>query len=111
MNKKTVTILLVILLSFCFLGIVVAENATSGDGNATDSDKPIDGGDDDNATDDDKDKDKDDGNSSDENKSDDKAKKTYIIAKGTGNNIKFSDGYRGFILDYSKSPAKKGDEF
>ena len=44
-------------------------------------------------------------------KTNDKSKKNYILAKGKGNDIKFSDGFRGFILDYSKSPASSGDEF
>ena len=42
MNKKIVTVILVILISFCFLSIVVAENATHDDSNATDHDDAID---------------------------------------------------------------------
>ena len=110
MNKKIVTLILVVLISFCFLSIVVADNATN-DGNATDDDT----GDKNSTIDDDKtdDKDKttDKNKTTDKDKTDDKSKKNYILAKGNGNNIKFSDGFRGFILDYSKSPAHSGDEY
>ena len=105
MNKKIVTLILVILISFCFLGIVMADNVTHDDKNTTDHDKTID-----NDKDVDKDKkidkkttDKD--KKTDKSKTDDKSKKNYITAKGSGNDIKFSDGFRGFRLDYSKSPA------
>ena len=100
MNKKIVTLILVILVSFCFLSIVVADNVTNDDNNTTDHNSTIDN---DNHVDKNK--------TSDKNKTDDKSKKNYILAKGKGNNIKFSDGFRGFILDYSKSPASSGDEF
>ena len=105
MNKKMVTLILVILVSFCFLTIVVADNATNSDDNTTDHNKTIDNDvSDKNKTDDKND-------TPVKNKTDDKSKKHYILAKGKGNNIKFSDGFRGFILDYSKSPASSGDEF
>ena len=116
MNRKIVTLILVILISFCFLSIVVADNATHDDNNTTDHDKTIDKDEnvDKNTTDDNKtqdnpisDKDK----IKHKNKTDHKSKKNYILAKGKGNDIKFSDGFRGFILDYSKSPACSGDEF
>lgn len=109
MNKKMVTLILVILVSFCLLSIVVADNVTNDDNNTTDhgevdvnktTDKK-------NSTDDKADTNK----TTDKDKKDDKSKKKYILAKGKGNNIKFSDGFRGFILDYSKSPASSGDEF
>lgn len=120
MNKKIVTLILVMLVSFSFLSIVVADNTTHGDINGADDgssdtpDKTDDGSSDkddaaDKKTDDDKKSDKD--KTDDKDKSDDKSKKNYILAKGHGNNIKFSDGFRGFILDYSKSPASNGDEF
>ncbi|MEE0902207.1 MAG: hypothetical protein UIB31_06725, partial [Methanobrevibacter sp.] len=110
MNKKIVTLIIVILVSFCFLGIVVADNATNDDNSTTDPDQTID---DDNVDDDKKD-DKTtviDDTKKDKDKKDDKSKNNYILAKGKGNDIKFSDGFRGFILDYSKSPAKPGDEY
>lgn len=110
MNKKIVTLIIVILVSFCFLGIVVADNATNDDNSTTDPDQTIDN---DNVDDDKKD-DKTtviDNTDKDKDKKDDKSKKNYILAKGKGNDIKFSDGFRGFILDYSKSPAKPGDEY
>ena len=105
MNKKIVTLILVILISFCFLSIVVADNAKHGDYDTSDhgkinKDKKID-----------KNKTDDKNKTSDKNKSDDKSKKNYILAKGKGNDIKFSDGYRGFRLDYSKPAASPGDEF
>lgn len=114
MNKKIVTLILVMLVSFSFLSIVVADNTTHGDINGADDgssdtpDKTDDGSSD---KDDAADKKTDDDKKSDKDKSDDKSKKNYILAKGHGNNIKFSDGFRGFILDYSKSPASNGDEF
>ena len=117
MNKKIVTLILVILISFCFLSIVVADNATNDDNNATDHDKTIHKDKiDKNKTDDkndtsDKNKTDDKNKTTDKNKTDHKSKKHYILAKGKGNDIKFSDGFRGFILDYSKSPASSGDEF
>ena len=111
MNKKIVTLILVILISFCFLSVVIADNNTSDDNNATDDDNTID----ENKTiDGDSDVDKnttDKDQTTDKNKTDDKSKKNYILAKGKGNDIKFSDGFRGFILDYSKSSAISGDEF
>ena len=115
MNKKIVTLILVILISFCFLSIVVADNASHGDNNSTDGNSTIDNDDNDtdnDPTDKDKtdDKDKKDDKNADKNKKD-TSKKKYILAKGKGNDIKFSDGFRGFILDYSKSPASSGDEF
>ena len=106
MNKKIVTLILVILISFCFLSIVVADNATHDDNNINDHDQTIDE-DDDNPNEDTTDK----KNTTDKNKIGVKSKKNYILAKGKGNNIKFSDGFRGFILDYSKSPASSGDKF
>ena len=105
MNKKIVAFIIVILISFCFLGIVVADNAIHDDKNSADHDKTIDK---DKA---DKNKPTDKNKTTHKNKTDDKSKKNYILAKGSGNDIKFSDGFRGFILDYSKSPAKSGDEF
>ena len=118
MNKKIVTLILVILISFCFLSIVVADNATNDDNNTADHDKTID---DDKDVDKDKtiDKDKkvnknktiDKKKATHKNKTNDKSKKNYIIAKGKGNDITFSDGFRGFILDYSKPPASPGDKF
>lgn len=108
MNKKMLTLILVIVVALCFLSIVVAENATH-DGSSGEPDKTADdsGSIDNSATDKDTDKNK----SSDKDKKDDKSKKNYILAKGHGNDIKFSDGFRGFILDYSKPPANNGDEF
>ena len=98
MNKKIVTLLIVILISFCLFGIVVAENATHNDTNTTDNDKDVV-------------KNKTAKDNTHKNKTDNKSKKNYILAKGSGNNIKFSDGYRGFRLDYSKPAAHSGDEF
>ena len=108
MNKKIVILILVILISFCFLSIVVADNATHDDNNTADHDKTIDEDEDedDNINENTTDKKK----TTDKNK-DNKHQKNYILAKGNGNDIKFSDGFRGFILDYSKSPASSGDEF
>ena len=114
MNKKIITLILVILVSFCFLSIVVADNATDNDNNETDHNPTDNDKVDDNSTDKNKTNDtsKDDTSKTDDkSETDDKAKKAYIIAKGKGNNIKFSDGYKGFILDYSKKPASSGDEF
>lgn len=89
MNKKIVTLILVILISFSFLSVVVADNGTHHDKNTTGHDnKKID-----------------------KDSKDNKTKKNYILAKGSGNNVKFSDGYKGFRLDYSKHPANSGDEF
>lgn len=108
MNKKIVTLILVILISFCFLSIVVADNATHEDNNTADHNKTIDKDDDDKVNEKTIDKKK----TTDKNKMDDKSKKNYyILAKGNENDITFSDGFRGFILDYSKSPASSGDEF
>lgn len=92
-----VTLILVILISFCFLSIVVADNATHDDKNTTHHDKPIDKDTTDNKTD--------------TNKTDNKTKGNFIIAKGSGDDIRFSDGFRGFRLDYSKPAASSGDEF
>lgn len=99
MNKKMVTLILVILISFCFIGIVVAHNTTHADKNSSDYGKTIDN------------KTPDKNITPDKNDSHNKSKKNYILAQGSGNDIRFSDGYRGFILDYSKPPAKTGDEF
>ena len=113
MNKKIVTLILIIVISFCFISIVVADNVTHDDNNATDDDDNV-THDDNDTTDHGKtsDKDKDDKNKKkDKDKTDDKSKKNYILAKGSGNDIKFSDGFRGFILDYSKHPASSGDKF
>lgn len=112
MNRKIVTLILVILVSFSFLGMVMAENATHDDTSGADdssSDKTDDASDKSDAADKNTDKDK----KSDKDKTDskDKSKTNYIKAKGHGNDIKFSDGFRGFRLDYSKSPASNGDEF
>ena len=101
MNKKLVTLILVILISFSFLSIVVADSTSHNDKNTTDHDKKVHK--DKKTTDKNKTKDK--------NKTDDKPNKNYILAMGSGNDIRFSDGFRGFILDYSKSPASSGDEF
>lgn len=116
MNKKMVTLILVILISFCFISIVVAENVSHDGNNAINhyktigKDKNIDNTkDNNNTTDNNKTIDK--NKTTNKNKTDDKSKKNYILAKGKGNDIKFSDGSRGFILDYSKSPASSGDEF
>lgn len=97
MNKKIFALIIVILISFCFIGIAMADNATHQDNSTDDHDKPID-------------KDTSDKNKTpDKNKTDDKSK--YILAQGSGNDIKFSDGFRGFRLDYSKPAATSGDEF
>ena len=95
MNKRIVTLIIIILVSFCFLGIVVADNATHND-NGTDDGSIDNKTDDKNIT-------------PDKNKSDDKSK--YILAQGSGDDIRFSDGFRGFRLDYSKPAASSGDEF
>ena len=100
MNKKIVTLIIVILISFCFLSIVVADNTTQDDNKTTDHDKTID-----------KDNPTDNNQTTDKNKTDNKPKNNYILAKGNGNYIAFSDGFIGFILDYSKPPASSGDEF
>ena len=102
MNKKIVTLILIILISFCLLSIVVADSAIH-DGNNTNHDKTIDK--------DKVDKNKKTDNNKKTNKTADKSKKNYILAMGSGNDIMFSDGFRGFILDHSKPPAKSGDEF
>ena len=86
MNKKILTLILVVLVSFSFLSIVVADNLVHNDNNTTHHNKTIH-----NNT-------KIQNNTTDKNKTDDKPKR-YVVAKGKGNNIKFSDGYRGFILD------------
>ena len=106
MNKKIVTLILVILISFCFLSIVVADNVAHDNNNTTDHKKTIDK-DDDNVKEDTADK----KNTTDKDKTDHKSEKKYILATGNGNDITFSDGFRGFILDYSKSPASSGDKF
>ena len=112
MNKKIVTLILIILISFCFLSVNVADNVADDGNNTTDHHKSIDK---DKTIDKNKKVDKikksDKNKTADKNKTDDKSKKDYVLAKGKGNNIKFSDGYRGFILDYSKSPAHSGDKF
>ena len=59
MNKKIVTLIIVILISFCFLSFVVAENFAYDDNNATDHDN---------------------NQTTDENKTDDGPDKNYIIA-------------------------------
>ena len=111
MNKKIVALILIIVISFCFISIVVADNVTHDDSNAThDGKNTIDH---DKKSDKDKKDDKDThvkNKAKDKNKTDDKSK-NYILAKGNGNDIRFSDGYRGFILDYSKHPASSGDKF
>lgn len=91
MNKKLVTLIIVILISFCFLSIAVADNATYDDNNPGHENNTVDP------------------KTTDNNNTDDP--KDYIIAKGKGNDIRFSDGYRGFVVDYSKPPASSGDEF
>jgi len=106
MNKKIVTFILVILICFCFLSIVVADNATHKDKHTTDQNNTID-----KDKNDDKNQTIDKNDTADKNKTDDKSKKNYILAKGKGNDIRFSDGFRGFILDYSKPSASSGDEF
>ena len=98
MNKKIVSLILVILISFCLLSIVVADSAIH-DANSTNHDKTAD-----------KDK-KIDNNKKTNNKTNDKPKGNYILAMGSGNDILFSDGFRGFIIGHSKRPAKSGDEF
>ena len=103
MNRKLVALILVVLISFCFLSIVVADNVAHDDNN-TNHDKTIN-------KDKKVDKKTDKNKTTNKNKTDDKSKKNYILAKGSGNGIMFSDGFRGFILDYSKHPAKSGDEF
>lgn len=111
MNKKIVALILIIVISFCFISIVVADNVTHDDSNATHDDKNT--IDHDKKSDKDKKDDKDThikNKTKDKNKTDDKSK-NYILAKGNGNDIRFSDGYRGFILDYSKHPASSGDKF
>ena len=106
MNKKLVTLILVILISFCFLSISVADNVIHDDDNShiygktIDKDKKID-----------KNKTNDKNKTTDKNKTDNKSKNGHILAKGKGNDIRFSDGFRGFRLDYSKPPASPGDEF
>ncbi len=106
MNKKLVTLILVILISFCFLSISVADNVIHDDDNShiygktIDKDKKID-----------KNKTNDKNKATDKNKTDNKSKNGHILAKGKGNDIRFSDGFRGFRLDYSKPPASPGDEF
>ena len=107
MNKKIVTLVLVILISFCLLSIVVADNVTHDHNNkTTDHDKTVD-----------KDKKVDKNKkTTDKNKTMDKNKThkptgNYILAMGSGNDIPFSDGFRGFMIDSSKPPAKSGDEF
>ena len=99
MNKKMVTLIFVIFISFCFISIVVANNTGSVDKNSTDPGKPIDN------------KIPDKNITPDKNGSDNKTKKNYILAQGSGSDIRFSDGFRGFMLDYSKPPASPGDEF
>ena len=111
MDKKIVALILVILISFCCLSIVVADNATQDDDTPPGDDSTVDGddSDDDDTSDDDKKdtkKNTDKNKKKNKNKTDDK--KGDVTAKGSGNDIIFSDGFRGFILDYSKSPASKG---
>lgn len=99
MNKKLVTLIIVVLISFCFLSIVVADNITHGQNNSIAPDKSNDTQPSDkNVT-------------PEKNESGNKSKGNYILAKGSGDDIKFSDGYRGFRLDYSKPAATSGDEF
>lgn len=113
MDRKMLGLILVVLISFCFLGIVVADNATDDGGNATDHNQTSDNDKVDENKTADTDKTSDNNKTADKhkNKTDDKPKIIYILAKGKGNDIKFSDGFRGFILDYSKSPASSGDKF
>lgn len=103
MNKKIVALIIVILISFCFLSIVVADNATNDDNKTTDHGQTINNN---------KNVDE---NTTDQNKTNNNkaagSPNNYILAKGNGNDITFSDGFRGFRLDYSKSPASSGDEF
>ena len=47
----------------------------------------------------------------DKNESGDKPKGNYVLAQGSGDEISFSDGFKGFRLDYSKPAANSGDEF
>ena len=111
MNKKIVTLILVILISFCFLSIVVADNVAHDNNNTTDHNKTIDKNKTVDKDDVENNKTTDKDKATDKNKTDDKSKKNYILAKGKGNDIRFSDGFRGFILDYSKPSASSGDEF
>lgn len=112
MNRKIVTLILVILISFCFLSIVVADNALHHDKNTTadhgktvDKDKKVDK----NKKVDNKTTDK--NKKTNKNKTTDKSNKNYILATGSGNDITFSDGFRGFKIDFSKPSAKTGDKF
>ncbi len=99
MNKKIVMLVGIIFISFCFLSFVVAENVMHDDNSPTNHDKPID-------------KDTTDKNQTpDKNESGDKPKGNYVLAKGSGDEISFSDGFKGFRLDYSKPAANSGDEF
>ena len=97
MNKKIVTLILVVLISFCFLSIVVADNATN-DGNATDDDT----GDKNSTIDDDKtdDKDKttDKNKTTDKDKPDDKSKKNYILLKEMGITLNLAMGLEDSFL-------------
>ena len=97
MNKKIFALIIVILISFCFISIAVADNVTHHDNSTADHGKSADK----NKTVDNK--------TADKNKTDDKSK--YILAQGSGDDIRFSDGFRGFRLDYSKPAASHGDEF
>ena len=119
MNKKIVTLILVILISFCFVSNVVADSVSHDNNNTQDHVKTIDN---DKKVDKEKNVDKDkkvdknkktDKNktTTNKNKTTDKSKKNYILALGSGNDIMFSDGFRGFVIDHSKPPAKSGDEF
>ena len=105
MNKKIVALIIIIFISFCFISIAVADNNAHNDKNISDNNnKSVDKNKiDKNNADKNKTKDK--------NKTDDKSKKNYILAMGSGNDISFSDGFRGFRLDYSKPAASAGDEF
>lgn len=106
MNKKIVTLIIVILISFSFLSYVVADNVTHDDNSTSDhDDKKVDKDKKDDKKTPDKTK------KTDKNKTDDKSKKNYILAMGSGNDIMFSDGFRGFKLDHSKPSASSGDEF
>ncbi len=124
MNKKILTLILVILISFCFLSIVVANNVAYDDNhisdhNKTDHKDKIHN----NTTNHDKKADNDkkidknktiidnNNNTTDKNTTENKSNKDYVLAKGNGNDIEFSDGFRGFRLNYSKSPASSGDQF
>lgn len=99
MNKKLVTLIIVVLISFCFLSIVVADNISQTHNDSIVPDK----------SDDIQPSDK--NVTPEKNQSDNKTKGNYILAKGSGDDIKFSDGFRGFRLDYSKPAATSGDEF